>query len=116
MRARATADGVLYVIKSNNGILSAFGTLLASRTTRINGWMRCRMSRRRGGARISAFRPRGATLVLVGPKFEVVGVNTLDDGFGVTGAGGWRNLSARILSRSTAALEAPVFHLRTSGS
>jgi outer membrane protein assembly factor BamB len=78
-------DGVLYVIKSNNGILSAFDAPTGKphyANQRLDAVPNVFASPVGAAGRVYIPGREGATLVLrQGAKFDILGVNTLDDGF-----------------------------------
>jgi outer membrane protein assembly factor BamB len=78
-------DGVLYFLKSNNGILSAFDAKSGKphyQNQRLDGVPNIFASPVAAKGRVYLPGRDGATLVIKsGPAFEVLAKNTLDDGF-----------------------------------
>jgi outer membrane protein assembly factor BamB len=78
-------DGILYILKSNSGILSAFDAKSGKphfQLQRLDGVPNVFASPVGAGGRIYITGREGTTLVIrSGPTFEVVAKNTLDDGF-----------------------------------
>jgi outer membrane protein assembly factor BamB len=78
-------DGILYILKSNSGILSAFDAKTGKphfQLQRLDGVPNVFSSPVGAGGRVYITGREGTTLVIrSGPTFEVVGKNTLDDGF-----------------------------------
>jgi hypothetical protein len=75
---------ILYLLKSNSGILSAFDAATGKPHLGISVSMMCQTcSRRLSPLRAHLHpRPEGTTVVVKhGPMFEVLAVNKLDDGF-----------------------------------
>ena len=78
-------DGQLYVLKSNSGVLTAYDAATGARRygpERLRGIRNVYASPVAAGGRLYVTSREGATAVLrAGPQFEVLAVNTLDDGF-----------------------------------
>jgi outer membrane protein assembly factor BamB len=78
-------DGVLYILKSNNGILSVFDAKTGTphyRAQRLNDVPNMFSSPVGADGRVYFAGADGATLVIRhGPKFEILATNSLDDGF-----------------------------------
>jgi outer membrane protein assembly factor BamB len=78
-------DGILYILKSNSGILSAFDAKTGKphfQLQRLDGVPNVFSSPVGAGGRVYITGREGTTLVIrSGPGFEVVAKNTLDDGF-----------------------------------
>jgi len=78
-------DGVLYLLKSNNGILSTFDAKTGTphyQLQRLEGMAEVFASPVGGGGRVYITSRDGTTLVLRhGPTFEVLAKNVLEDGF-----------------------------------
>jgi outer membrane protein assembly factor BamB len=78
-------DGLLYVLKGNNGLLSCFDVRTGERhfgPERLEGVPNVYASPLGADGRVYVAGREGATAVLRrGPAFEVLAVNTLDDGF-----------------------------------
>jgi outer membrane protein assembly factor BamB len=78
-------DGILYILKSNNGILSAFDASTGRphyQTQRLDAVPNVFASPVGAAGRVYITGREGDTLVLAnGPTFEVLTVNSLDDGF-----------------------------------
>jgi outer membrane protein assembly factor BamB len=78
-------DGILYMLKSNNGILTAFNARTGEiyyGTQRLDGIGEVFSSPVGAGGRVYITSRDGHTLVLRnGETFEVLGSNSLDDGF-----------------------------------
>lgn len=78
-------DGVLYLLKSNSGILSAFEARTGNphyQNQRLAGLPEVFSSPVGAAGRVYLTGRDGTTLVIRhGPKFEVLGTNSLDDGF-----------------------------------
>ena len=78
-------DGRLYVLKSNSGVITAFDAATGARLygpERLRGIRNVYASPVAAGGRLYVTSREGATAVLrAGPEFEVLAVNTLDDGF-----------------------------------
>ena len=78
-------DGLLYVLKSNNGILSVFDAATGKphyATQRLDAVPNVFASPVGAAGRVYIPGREGSTLVLKhGPTFETLAVNTLDDGF-----------------------------------
>jgi len=83
-------DGILYLLKSNNGILSAFDAATGKpqyQLERLEGTPNVFASPVGAGGRIYIAGQGGATVVLqAGPAFKVLATNTLDDGFNASPA------------------------------
>jgi outer membrane protein assembly factor BamB len=83
-------DGILYFLKSNNGILSAFDAKTGKphyQATRIEGLQNVFASPVGAAGRIYIPSQEGATVVLKhGPAVEQLALNTLDDGFNASPA------------------------------
>ena len=79
------SDGVLYFLKTNSGILSAFDVATGKphyQNQRLDGLPNVFSSPVAAGGRIYFTGREGATLVIKsGPTFEVLAKNALDDGF-----------------------------------
>ena len=79
-------DGLLYLLKSNNGILSVFDAKTGKphyRVQRLDAIART-SSRRRSAPTAASISPaRTARLLVIrhGPTFEVLATNMIDDGF-----------------------------------
>jgi outer membrane protein assembly factor BamB len=78
-------DGVLYLLKSNSGILSAFDAKTGRphyQLQRMDGIPEVFSSPVGAGGRVYLTGREGTTLVIRhGPAYEVLAKNTLDDGF-----------------------------------
>ena len=78
-------DGLLYLLKGNSGVLSSFDARTGARRygpERLSGIRNVYASPVAAGGRLYVTSRDGMTIVLrTGPTFEVVAVNTLDDGF-----------------------------------
>jgi outer membrane protein assembly factor BamB len=78
-------DGVLYLLKSNSGILSALDAKTGTphyQLQRLDGLAEVFSSPVGAGGRVYLTSREGTTLVIKqGPAFEVLAKNTLDDGF-----------------------------------
>jgi outer membrane protein assembly factor BamB len=78
-------DGILYLIKSNSGILSTFDARTGKphyQLQRLAGLPEVFSSPVGAAGRVYLTGRDGTTLVIRhGPKFEVLGTNSLDDGF-----------------------------------
>ena len=78
-------DGILYILKSNSGILSAFDAKTGKphfQLQRLDGVPNVFASPVGAGGRVYIPGREGTTLVIRnGPTFEIVAKNTLDDGF-----------------------------------
>lgn len=78
-------DGILYMLKSNNGILTAFDARTGEphyALQRLEGVAEVFSSPVGAAGRVYVTSRDGDTLVLRhGPAFEVLGANSLDDGF-----------------------------------
>ncbi len=78
-------DGILYILKSNSGILSAFDAKTGKphfQLQRLDGVPNVFASPVGAGGRVYIPGREGTTLVIKNsPSFEVVAKNTLDDGF-----------------------------------
>ncbi len=78
-------DGILYLLKGNLGILSAFDTKTGKphyQLQRLDGVPNVFASPVSARGRVYIAGREGATQVIAGgPKFEVLAKNTLDDGF-----------------------------------
>lgn len=78
-------DGVLYFLKSNSGILSAFDARTGKphfQNQRLEGLPNVFSSPVAARGRVYLAGREGATIVFkVGPTFDVLATNTLDDGF-----------------------------------
>ena len=78
-------DGQLYVLKSNTGVLTAYDAATGARRygpERLRGIRNVYASPVAAGGRLYVTSRDGATAVLrAGPAFDVLAVNTLDDGF-----------------------------------
>jgi outer membrane protein assembly factor BamB len=83
-------DDILYLLKSNNGILSAFDAKTGKphyQATRIDGVDAVFASPVGAGGRVYISSQEGATVVLKhGPLLEQLAVNKLDDGFNASPA------------------------------
>jgi outer membrane protein assembly factor BamB len=83
-------DGILYFLKSNNGILSAFDAKTGKphyQLTRLEGTPNVFASPVGAAGRVYIPGQEGTTMVLKhGPVFEVLAQNTLDDGFNASPA------------------------------
>jgi outer membrane protein assembly factor BamB len=79
------SDGVLYFLKTNSGILSAFDAKTGTphyQNQRLEGLPNVFASPVAAGGRVYFTGREGTTLVIrSGPKYEVLATNTLDDGF-----------------------------------
>ncbi|HVH25419.1 MAG TPA: PQQ-binding-like beta-propeller repeat protein [Vicinamibacterales bacterium] len=79
------SDGVLYFLKTNSGILSAFDAKTGKphyQNQRLDGLPNVFSSPVAAGERVYFTGREGTTLVIrSGPKYEVLATNTLDDGF-----------------------------------
>jgi len=79
------ADGVLYFLKSNSGILSAFDAMTGTphfQNQRLDGLPNVFSSPVAAGDRVYFTGREGTTTVLkTGPTYEVLATNTLDDDF-----------------------------------
>jgi outer membrane protein assembly factor BamB len=79
------ADGVLYFLKTNSGILSAFDVKTGKphyQNQRLEGLPNVFSSPVAAAGRVYFTGREGATIVLrSGPKYEVLAQNSLDDGF-----------------------------------
>src|SRR6185503_20708569 len=79
------SDGVLYFLKTNSGILSAFDAKTGKphyQNQRLDGLPNVFSSRVASRGRVYFTGREGSTLVIrSGPAFEVLAKNTLDDGF-----------------------------------
>lgn len=77
--------GILYFLKTNNGLLSAFGAANGTphyQLQRLDGVPNVFASPVGAQGRVYLTGREGTTLVIChGPAFEVVAKNTLDDGF-----------------------------------
>ena len=78
-------DGILYFLKSNNGILSAYDARTGSLhygPQRLPGIRNVYASPVAAGGRLYIPSREGTTLVIdAGPRLEVLATNTLEDGF-----------------------------------
>ncbi len=78
-------NGILYLLKSNSGILSAFDAKTGKphyQLQRLEGFSEVFSSPVAAGGRVYITSREGTTLVIRhGPKFDVLAKNTLDDGF-----------------------------------
>ena len=78
-------DGLLYVLKGNSGVLTSFDARTGARRygpERLSGIRNVYASPVAAAGRLYVTSRDGTTVVLrVGPTFEVLAVNTLDDGF-----------------------------------
>jgi len=83
-------DGILYLLKSNNGILSAFDARTGKphyQLTRLESAPSIFASPVGAAGRVYIPSQQGTTVVLKhGPTFEVLAENTLDDGFNASPA------------------------------
>jgi len=83
-------DGILYLLKSNNGILSAFDAKTGKphyQVTRLDGAPNVFASPVGAAGRVYIPGQEGTTVVLKhGPTFEVLAQNKLDDGFNASPA------------------------------
>lgn len=83
-------DGILYLLKSNSGILSAFDAKTGTehfRNQRLDGVGEAYSSPVGASGRVYLPSREGTTLVLKhGPKYEVLATNKLDDGFDASAA------------------------------
>jgi outer membrane protein assembly factor BamB len=83
-------DGILYLLKSNSGILSAFDTRSGTphyQLQRLNGLPEVYASPVAARGRVYLTGRDGTTLVIRhGARFEVIASNTLDDGFDASAA------------------------------
>jgi len=79
------SDGVLYFLKTNSGILSAFDAKTGKphyQNQRLDGLPNVFSSPVASRGRVYFTGREGSTLVIrSGPTFEVLAKNTLDDGF-----------------------------------
>jgi outer membrane protein assembly factor BamB len=78
-------DGQLYVLKGNSGVLTSFDARTGARRygpERLSGIRNVYASPVAAGGRVYVTSRDGTTIVLrTGPTFEILAVNTLDDGF-----------------------------------
>jgi outer membrane protein assembly factor BamB len=83
-------DGILYVLKSNNGILSAFDAKTGKphyQLTRLESAANVFASPVGAAGRVYIPSQQGTTVVFKhGPTFELIAENTLDDGFNASPA------------------------------
>jgi outer membrane protein assembly factor BamB len=83
-------DGILYLLKSNNGLLSTFDAKTGKphyQLTRLEGTPNVFASPVGAAGRIYITGQEGTTMVLKhGPAFEVLAANKLDDGFNASPA------------------------------
>jgi len=78
-------DGLVYVLKGNSGVLTSFDARTGARRygpERLSGIRNVYASPVAAGGRLYVTSRDGMTIVLrAGPTFEVLAINTLDDGF-----------------------------------
>ena len=78
-------DGLLYLLKGNSGVLTSFDARTGARRygpERLSGIRNVYASPVAAGGRLYVTSRDGMTIVLrAGPTFEVLAINTLDDGF-----------------------------------
>ena len=78
-------DGLLYVLKGNSGVLTSFDAHTGARRygpERLSGIRNVYASPVAAAGRLYVTSRDGTTIVLrAGPTFEVLAVNSLDDGF-----------------------------------
>src|SRR5262245_49589560 len=83
-------DGILYLLKSNNGLLSAFDAKTGKphyQLTRLEGTPNVFASPVGAAGRVYVLGQEGTTMVLKhGPAFEIIAQNKLDDGFNASPA------------------------------
>ena len=83
-------DGILYLLKSNRGVLSAYDAETGHRhygPERLPGIRNVYASRVAAGGRIYITSQEGTTLVIAdGPRVNVLVTNVLEDGFGASPA------------------------------